>query len=64
MPQLLDHVTRNWLTHHVTLDLKTYEEIEPFVKRPFFLLVAVDGPLKARYERERARAGYAPPLSI
>ncbi|EIW69528.1 hypothetical protein TREMEDRAFT_30583 [Tremella mesenterica DSM 1558] len=36
---MLDYTTRNWLEHHVTLDLRTYEEIEPFVKRPWFLLV-------------------------
>ncbi|OWT41590.1 dCMP deaminase [Cryptococcus neoformans] len=54
---LLDHVTRNWLSHFVTTDLRTYEEIDLFLKRPFFLLVSVDGPLRARFERERARAG-------
>ncbi|ORX39721.1 cytidine deaminase-like protein [Kockovaella imperatae] len=52
---LLDYTTRNWLSHHVTLDLTSYETIEPFVKRPFFLLVFLDGPLRARYERERHR---------
>ncbi|OWZ67936.1 hypothetical protein AYX14_03324 [Cryptococcus neoformans] len=54
---LLDHVTRNWLSHFVTTDLQTYEEIDLFLKRPFFLLVSVDGPLRVRFERERARAG-------
>ncbi|RXK37762.1 dCMP deaminase [Tremella mesenterica] len=52
---MLDYTTRNWLEHHVTLDLRTYEEIEPFVKRPWFLLVFVDGPLRIRFERERER---------
>lgn len=55
MPDLLDHVTRNWLSHFVTTDLRTYEEIDLFLKRPFFLLVSVDGPLRVRFERERAR---------
>jgi dCMP deaminase len=49
---MLDYITGNWLTSHVTTDLRTYDEIEPFLKRPFFLLVAVDGPLRARFERE------------
>ncbi|WWD01613.1 hypothetical protein V866_008558 [Kwoniella sp. B9012] len=53
---LLDFITRNWLSHHVTTDLTSYEEIEPFVKRPFFLCVSVDGPILARYEREKIRA--------
>ena len=51
----MDHITRNWLSLTVTTDLRTYEDIEPFIKRPFFLLVAVDGPLRKRYERERQR---------
>lgn len=58
---MLDHVTHNWLTNTVTTDLRTCEEIEPFMKRPFFLLVAVDGPLRLRFERERER--YVPGLS-
>ncbi|WVQ71432.1 hypothetical protein IAR50_000969 [Cryptococcus sp. DSM 104548] len=53
---LLDFVTRNWLSHFVTTDLTTFEDVDPFIKRPFFLLVNVDGPLIVRYERERARA--------
>ncbi|KAK8869968.1 hypothetical protein IAR55_000538 [Kwoniella newhampshirensis] len=52
---MLDYVTRNWLAHNVTTDLRSYEDIEPFMKRPFFLLVSVDGPLRVRYEREKAR---------
>ncbi|RSH91202.1 Deoxycytidine monophosphate (dCMP) deaminase [Saitozyma podzolica] len=52
---LLDYTTRNWLTHHVTTDLRTYAEIEPFLKRPSFLLVGVDGPIRTRWEREVAR---------
>ncbi|ODN89187.1 dCMP deaminase [Cryptococcus wingfieldii CBS 7118] len=53
---LLDFVTHNWLSHFVTTDLTSFDDVEPFVKRPFFLLVSVDGPLIVRYERERARA--------
>ncbi|CAD6566677.1 MAG: Deoxycytidine monophosphate (dCMP) deaminase [Tremellales sp. Tagirdzhanova-0007] len=52
---LLDYITRNWLQHHVTTDLRTFDDIEPFVKRPFFLLISVDGPLRTRFERERKR---------
>ncbi|KAI9638560.1 putative dCMP deaminase [Dioszegia hungarica] len=53
---LLDYVTHNWLINTVTTDLRTYDEIEPFLKRPFFLLVSVDGPLRTRFERERERS--------
>ncbi|WVQ78136.1 hypothetical protein IAT38_000217 [Cryptococcus sp. DSM 104549] len=54
--ELLEYITRNWLSHYVTTDLRTFEEIDPFVKRPFFLLVSVDGPLLTRFEREKTRA--------
>ncbi|ORY32217.1 cytidine deaminase-like protein [Naematelia encephala] len=53
---LLDYMTRNWLDHHVTTDLRTYDDIELFLKRPSFLLVFVDGPVRARFERERQRS--------
>ncbi|WRT66944.1 uncharacterized protein IL334_003909 [Kwoniella shivajii] len=59
---LLDFITRNWLSHHVTTDLRTYEEIDPFVKRPFFLCVSLDGPILTRYEREQSRSEI--PLSL
>lgn len=55
--EMLDHVTRSWRSHYVTTSLTTYDAVAPFVKRPFFLLVSVDGPLRRRYERERTRVG-------
>jgi len=51
---MLDHVTRNWRSNLVTTDLTTYDDIKPFVKRPFFMLLSVDGPLRTRFQRERA----------
>ncbi|WVQ98493.1 hypothetical protein IAU59_005619 [Kwoniella sp. CBS 9459] len=61
---LLDFITRNWLSHYVTTDLRSYKDIEPFVKRPFFLCVSVDGPLMIRYARERGRISSAQSLSL
>ncbi|BEI85345.1 hypothetical protein CcaverHIS002_0507460 [Cutaneotrichosporon cavernicola] len=52
---MLDAATRAWRSRHVTTALRTWEDIEPWLKRPWFLLVGVDGPLRARYERERRR---------
>jgi hypothetical protein len=52
---LFNHATRNWQTNYVTTALHSAEIIEPFVKRPFFLLVGVDGPIGTRYKRERRR---------
>jgi dCMP deaminase len=48
---LLDYVTEHWEDNFVTIDLKTKELVEYFVKRPFFLLVSVDAPLYQRYQR-------------
>ncbi|KAI5450604.1 Deoxycytidine monophosphate (dCMP) deaminase [Naganishia albida] len=53
---LLNSVTKTWRTHYVTTDLQRAEDIQRFVKRPFFLLVAVDGPMMTRFEREKAKA--------
>jgi hypothetical protein len=53
VPSLLDFATRNWLQHHVTTDLRTYADLEPFLKRPFFLIISVDGPLRTRFQREK-----------
>ncbi|WVF72448.1 hypothetical protein IAT40_007263 [Kwoniella sp. CBS 6097] len=61
---LLDFITRYWLSHYVTTDLRSYEDIEPFVKRPFFLCVSVDGPLRIRYAREKGRTSSSRTLSL
>ncbi|KAL1411249.1 Deoxycytidine monophosphate (dCMP) deaminase [Vanrija albida] len=52
---LLDYTTRHWQRNFVTTALSTHSAIEPFLKRPFFLLVGVDGPLRARFLREKAK---------
>ncbi|KII94070.1 hypothetical protein PLICRDRAFT_36306 [Plicaturopsis crispa FD-325 SS-3] len=51
---LLDHVTRNWRSNFVTTDLRTRAIIEPFVKRPFFMLICIDAPLHHRFKRSRS----------
>ncbi|TXT13768.1 hypothetical protein VHUM_01135 [Vanrija humicola] len=52
---LLDYATRNWQRNYVTTALRTHADVEPFLKRPFFLLVGVDGPLRSRFSRERGK---------
>ncbi|WFD36008.1 dCMP deaminase [Malassezia cuniculi] len=54
---MLQHVTANWLTHFVTLDLTTVEDIAPFEKRPFFLLVGVEAPVFLRWKRHIHKTG-------
>ena len=49
--ELLDHVTLNWRSNFVTRDLRTERMIQMFIKRPFFMLVSVDGPISDRFRR-------------
>lgn len=49
--ELLKHVTRNWRQDFVTQDLRTEQTIEMFIKRPFFMLVSIDGPISNRFRR-------------
>ncbi|KAJ4485163.1 cytidine deaminase-like protein [Lentinula lateritia] len=56
--EVLDYVTRNWRSNFVTTDLRTREVIEMFIKRPFFMLLSLDGPLLERYRRSN-RYGFS-----
>lgn len=56
--EMLDYVTRRWQDNFVTSDLQTREQIEMFIKRPFFLLVSVDAPLYDRYRRSHGFVFY------
>lgn len=51
--QLLDFITKHWLSNFVTSDLHSRDVIELFVRRPFFLLLCVDAPLQKRFERSK-----------
>lgn len=52
----LSSITQTWQQHYVTTDLTTVDDLDVgFLKRPFFLLVAVDGPVLKRFERERRK---------
>ncbi|KAK7694966.1 hypothetical protein QCA50_002154 [Cerrena zonata] len=48
---LLDYVTKNWKSNFVTVDLDTEELLQPFLIRPFVLVVYVDAPLLTRFQR-------------
>lgn len=62
--ELLDFVTRNWRMNFVTLDLYTRRLVEMFVKRPFFMLLSVDGPLYERYRRAKRCNFFFSPVPI
>ncbi len=49
--ELLAHITKNWRSNFVTLDLDTKEALAEFLTRPFVLVVSVDAPLLMRYKR-------------
>ncbi|KAH9944164.1 cytidine deaminase-like protein [Epithele typhae] len=49
--ELLAHVTKNWRTNFVTIDLITRQVLEDFRTRPFVLVVGVDAPLLTRFRR-------------
>ncbi|KAH7916421.1 cytidine deaminase-like protein [Hygrophoropsis aurantiaca] len=48
---LLDHVTQEWRSNFVTVDLDTPKLVNFFSRRPFFMLTHVDAPLFLRYNR-------------
>lgn len=48
---LVDHVTTNWLENFVLTDIDLLTDLESLQKRPFFLHISIDAPLKIRYAR-------------
>ncbi|KAM5530745.1 hypothetical protein V8D89_015605 [Ganoderma adspersum] len=56
---LLSHVTKNWRTNFVTLDLHMLDELTEFMTRPFVLVVSVDSPLLERYRRSLEWSDYS-----
>ncbi|KAH9178795.1 cytidine deaminase-like protein [Lactarius sanguifluus] len=62
--ELLEHVTRNWRSNFVTRDLRTERMIQMFTKRPFFMLVSVDGPISDRFRRANTKSNTSPLHSL
>lgn len=62
--ELLDHVTTNWRQNFVTVDLCTRHLVEPFIRRPFFMLISVDAPIYVRFTRANRCATSQFPGSI
>lgn len=55
--RMLDWATDRWNKNYVTLDLVKAEDLEMFIKRPFFLCVEVDGPVMLRWGRWKSKHG-------
>ncbi|KAJ0165833.1 Deoxycytidylate deaminase [Colletotrichum tanaceti] len=51
---LVDFVTTRWQSLFVTTDVHNEAVLDTLSRRPFFLLVSVDGPLTVRHARFRA----------
>jgi dCMP deaminase len=51
LQELIDYVTKNWRSDFVLTDINSLEELDPLSKRPFFLHLSIDAPLKQRWER-------------
>ncbi|RKP31495.1 hypothetical protein METBISCDRAFT_13969 [Metschnikowia bicuspidata] len=48
---LVDDVTANWHSKYVILHMDDMEMVQKLQKRPFFLHVSIDAPVRLRYER-------------
>jgi dCMP deaminase len=48
---MLDHATRHWRVNYVTTDVISYDTLQSFTVRPFFLLVSLDAPVLERFAR-------------
>ncbi|OTA96375.1 hypothetical protein M434DRAFT_19635 [Hypoxylon sp. CO27-5] len=53
--ELLDFVTKHWLSRWVTTDIHNEDVLETLSRRPFFLLISVDAPLTVRWRRYQRR---------
>ncbi|KAL7414264.1 cytidine deaminase-like protein [Mrakia frigida] len=59
---LLNNATKSWRTNLVTTDLQTTDDLEEFLKRPFFLLVGVEAGALVRWDRFPASP--SPPTAL
>ncbi|KAH3678194.1 hypothetical protein WICMUC_001623 [Wickerhamomyces mucosus] len=48
---MIDYVTKNWLENFVFTDINSKDDLIKLSKRPFFLHISIDAPLKIRYKR-------------
>lgn len=48
---LLNSVTSQWMDNFVTSDVQHIDDIDLYIKRPFFLLITVDSNLLIKYKR-------------
>jgi dCMP deaminase len=49
--EMLDFITAHWRDNFVTVDIVHGVPLEPFIKRPFCLVIHIDAPILLRYAR-------------
>ena len=54
---LLDFVTKRWREHWVLTDIWDDATLDTLLRRPFFMLISVDGPITQRFQRFSDRCG-------
>ena len=65
LTQLVDYVTLNWRENYVISHINDMEMLSVLQKRPFFLHISIDAPLKLRFSRYMLKnAQSASPLSL
>lgn len=52
---LIDYVTLNWRNNFVLKDINDTDTLHALQKRPFFLHLSTDAPIKLRHERYKAK---------
>jgi hypothetical protein len=60
---LCDYATSNW-NENIVFIIDKYENVDALMKRPFFLMVAVDAPINSRYKRWKSRLDGVEALSL
>jgi len=48
---LIDYVTTRWRERWITADIYTEENLDKFLRRPFFILVSIAAPVSVRWRR-------------
>ncbi|KAE8259297.1 hypothetical protein A4X13_0g1118 [Tilletia indica] len=57
---MLEHATVHWRQPLLTLDLAAEPDVRAFLKRPFFMLLAVQAPLGVRWQRYQTKYADSP----
>lgn len=57
LDELIEYATKHYTQNYVLSRINTLEDLDKLEKRPFFLHLSIDAPLKVRFERFQQRNG-------